>query len=54
MPAKGLAEIIVAKHRNGPTGTVKLVYHEDYMRFVNAPSGGAIADAVRRDEDPPL
>jgi replicative DNA helicase len=57
MPAKGLAEIIVAKHRNGPTGTVKLVYHEDYMRFVNAPGGSALAEAAARrpsDDMPPL
>lgn len=30
------AEIIVAKHRNGPTGTVHLVFLREYARFVNA------------------
>jgi replicative DNA helicase len=29
------AEIIVAKHRNGPTGTVKLVFQKEYAHFVN-------------------
>lgn len=32
---KGLAEIIVAKQRNGPTGTVKLRYSPDFCRFDN-------------------
>ncbi|WP_029165323.1 replicative DNA helicase [Aminiphilus circumscriptus] len=30
------AEIIVAKHRNGPTGSVHLVFLKEYARFVNA------------------
>jgi replicative DNA helicase len=32
---KGQAEIIIAKQRNGPTGTVKLAYLSDYTRFEN-------------------
>ncbi len=32
---KGHAEIIIAKQRNGPTGTVKLAYLSDYTRFEN-------------------
>jgi replicative DNA helicase len=43
---KGAAEIIVAKHRNGPTGTSRLVFHDRFTRFDNAsrrdPPGGAI------------
>src|SRR5690606_29261747 len=36
---KGLAEVIIAKHRNGPTGTVKLVFQGQYMRFENVVGG---------------
>jgi replicative DNA helicase len=32
---RGLAEIIVAKHRNGPTGHAKLVFHSEYTTFEN-------------------
>lgn len=34
-PAKGVAEIIVAKHRNGPIGTERLVFNERYTKFTD-------------------
>ncbi|NYF78741.1 replicative DNA helicase [Granulicella arctica] len=37
---KGKAEIIIAKQRNGPTGSVHLAYLADYTRFENLSSGG--------------
>jgi replicative DNA helicase len=32
---KGVAEVIVAKQRNGPVGTIELMFQKDYARFEN-------------------
>jgi replicative DNA helicase len=40
----GLAEIIVAKHRNGPTGDLWLAFKNIYIRFENINEAG-----VRRE-----
>ncbi|MCI0329355.1 MAG: replicative DNA helicase [candidate division Zixibacteria bacterium] len=47
---EGVAEVIVAKQRNGPTGTVRLTFIKEYARFENmatlpeaVPSGGGPA-----------
>ncbi|MEA5533442.1 replicative DNA helicase [Crocosphaera sp. XPORK-15E] len=32
---RGVAEIIVTKHRNGPTGTIKLLFQAELTKFVN-------------------
>ena len=34
-PARGTAEIIVAKHRNGPLGTADLVFLDQYTKFTD-------------------
>jgi replicative DNA helicase len=43
-PDAGMAEVIIAKQRNGPTGTVKLHFAREFGRFDNL---------TRRDDAPP-
>jgi replicative DNA helicase len=38
-PDRGTAEVIVAKHRNGPTGITQLAFLENYTRFANMARG---------------
>ncbi|TVQ05507.1 MAG: replicative DNA helicase [Leptolyngbya sp. DLM2.Bin27] len=39
-PDRGIAEIIITKHRNGPTGTIKLLFEPQFTRFRNLASPG--------------
>ncbi|MDR3086508.1 MAG: replicative DNA helicase [Azoarcus sp.] len=39
-PEKGTAEIIIGKHRNGPTGMVRMTFLGEYTRFENFAGGG--------------
>jgi len=41
---KNIGEIIVAKHRNGPTGTAKVTFIADYARFENYEFSDRISD----------
>lgn len=37
-PDRGLAEVIITKHRNGPTGSVKLLFNPQFTQFRNMAS----------------
>jgi hypothetical protein len=39
------ADIIIAKHRNGPTGQIKLEWVRDFTTFKNPKSAAAAQDA---------
>lgn len=47
-PRRNIAQLIVAKHRNGPTGTIELVFLESLAKFENAASEEHAAAAKRR------
>jgi replicative DNA helicase len=38
-PDKGTAELIIGKHRNGPTGTIRMTFIGEYTRFENFAGG---------------
>jgi len=44
---KGKAEIIIAKQRNGPTGSIHMAYIADYTRFENLSHGDVIDESYR-------
>jgi replicative DNA helicase len=49
------AELIIAKHRNGPTGSVEMVFLEQYPRFVDKAHGNMERPVDQRPgEGPPL
>ena len=48
------ADLIVAKHRNGPTGDVPVVFLEQYPRFVDRARGNEPGVEQKAGEGPPL
>src|SRR6188768_1048049 len=63
LPTQGMAEVIVAKHRNGSLDTVRLKFIGKYTKFADfdgPPSGGGFGSVTResrlntfRDDTPP-
>ena len=47
-PNRGLAEVIVGKQRNGPTGVIDLFFHKAYTRFdsVESDRGAPVSEPV--------
>ena len=48
---EGVAEIIVSKQRNGPTGIVKLAFIKEYARFENLAHARQVAEYASLPED---
>jgi replicative DNA helicase len=48
---EGVAEVIVGKQRNGPTGSVKLAFIKDYARFENLAKARQIEEYASLPED---
>ena len=43
----GLASLVIAKHRNGPTGRIELVFRKDVSRFeLSSKNVGAPVEAM--------
>ena len=50
-PSQGLADIIIAKHRNGALADVRLRFISQFAKFDNLESMPAISDGMRPNEN---
>jgi len=41
---RGTADVIVAKQRHGPTGTVKLAFQAEFTRFADLAEGSYVPE----------
>jgi replicative DNA helicase len=48
---KNIIEIIIAKQRNGPVGTVELVFLKNFNKFVSLDRGHDEQPASKREPD---
>lgn len=55
-PSEGIAQVIVAKHRNGPTDTIQTRFFKDFALFDNLETAYAIEEQVNstKFEDNPI
>ncbi len=44
-------ELIIGKQRNGPTGTVELIFQKSYTRFIDAKTSGASYEIILENEN---
>ena len=48
---EGVAEVIIGKQRNGPTGSINLAFIKEYARFENLAKARQIEEFVEMSED---
>ena len=48
--AKGDTDLIIAKHRNGEIGDLKLIFHDSEARFSDAKDARFMAESVAQEE----